>query len=623
VHAKANNLPVERVSAVFDSVSGPGGPFEITEGYLRTDSGSTAAPHLQGPKGNGQRYRYFKNGPHLLGDWYTTFCTRNDMQDFIVYQESCTDVSERFSYREALAVASGLGAFLIEDIGVGKGDRVAQISRNYPEWMLSFMAATMVGCVAVPTNSLWNMPELEYGMNDSGTVVAFIDGERAERILPLCREGRLPKMKAVIVGRDQKHIGLEGGGAVKVLKLNEVMLASKGRTAPQVSVFPEDNATIMYTSGTTGHPKGVVSTHRAITQALIGALFYGMCAHLLTPKREKKSSGGHPRLQESILCPVPLFHATGSHSIFLLSFILGRKVVLMHKWNPVEALRLVECEKVTSFVGVPTMSMEMLTHPEYSKFDTSTLKSVGGGGAAPPKKLSEQTVKQGKKAGQGWGLTESNALTVNTSSSEDYAANPSSCGRAAVHIDIKIVDDSNSELPPGGVGEVLIRGPTMLKEYWNKPEATAKAISVDGWFRTGDIGKLDPDGALYILDRAKDLIIRGGENISCAEVETALYEHPSVQEAAVFGMPDERLGEVVAAAIVPRDGLPSFSGPDLAAFCSERLARFKVPTEIYAWPAGQQLPRGATGKTPKREIRQQIQDGTAPCIRLLPPPARM
>jgi acyl-CoA synthetase (AMP-forming)/AMP-acid ligase II len=295
----------------------------------------------------------------------------------------------------------------------------------------------------------------------------------------------------------------------------------------------------------------------------------------------------------------------------------------MHKWDPLAALKLIESEKITAFTGVPTMSLEVITHPDYAKYDTSTLKIIGGGGAAPPKKLAADTVKTGKQAGQGWGLTESNAITVVTSSSADYAANPASCGRAVVLIDVKIVDDENKELPPGQSGEVLIRGPTLLKEYWNKPEATAKAISVDGWFRTGDIGKLDPDGALYILDRAKDLIIRGGENISCAEVETAIYEHPSVQECSVFAMPDERLGEVVAAAVVRRPDSPSLDGVELAAFCADRIAKFKVPSNIYLWKDGEQLPRGATGKIPKRDIRQAISNGTAACTQILPIPSKL
>jgi long-chain acyl-CoA synthetase len=266
------------------------------------------------------------------------------------------------------------------------------------------------------------------------------------------------------------------------------------------------------------------------------------------------------------------------------------------------------------------MSLELLNHPDYALYDTSSLQSLGGGGAAPPKRLSAQTAKRGKSAGQGWGLTESNALTVGTFSSQEYLRNPSSCGRAYPLIDVKIVDaDTRTiELPPETAGEILIRGVPMMKEYWNKATKTAESVSLDGWFRTGDIGRLDHTGGLYIMDRAKDLIIRGGENISCSEVESALYEHPSVSECAVFAMPDERLGEVVAAAIVRKLDMPPFDAEEMVAFARERLAKFKVPSVLFLWEDGVQLPRGATGKIPKRKVRDEIQAGTARCVQILP-----
>lgn len=540
---------------------------------------------------------------------------------------------ERYTFREACEASGELAAYLKDEIGVQRGDRIAQLSRNSPEWMLSFMAAAHLGCVAVPTNSLWLPAEIEYGMKDSGTSVAFVDGERAERMLPLCREGKLPKLKALLVSRDPGNIATQDGGPVRLLSLTSVLVASRCRKLPaSMQLLPEDDALIMYTSGTTGHPKGVVCTHRSVVHAVRGALFYsvvgGMAAKAVSAGALVQPMGqaGIPKAtkaQEAVLCPVPLFHSTGSHAIFLMSFALGRKVVLMHKWDALEALKLIDSEKVSQFVGVPTMSMELLSHPDFDKYDTSTLHGIGGGGAAPPAKLSAQTATKGKSAGQGWGLTESNALTVNTFSSNEYVKNPASCGRALVLVDIKIVDEDNKELPPGTPGEVLIRGVTVLKEYWNKPEATAEAISIDGWLRTGDIGRLDADGALYIMDRAKDLIIRGGENISCSEVETAIYEHTSVQECSVFSMPDERLGEVVAAAIVQRPGSANFTGLEMMNFVADQLAKFKVPTEIYLWNKGQQLPRGATGKIPKRSIKQQIQGGSAACTRILPLPSKI
>uniref|UniRef100_A0A7S4UF06 AMP-dependent synthetase/ligase domain-containing protein n=1 Tax=Alexandrium monilatum TaxID=311494 RepID=A0A7S4UF06_9DINO len=627
IWAKANNVPEAGVDDAFQKLIGPGGSMEITEAHVRHSDGTTKAPHFAGPSSRGQRYRLFKEGPHLLGDVCALAAQVHGDKPFIAYRGPDSQSTERYTFREAYGIAEGVAAYLHQELGLKKGDRVAQISRNSPEWMISFMAASLGGFIAVPTNSLWVHAEIEYGMNDSGTAVAFADGERAEKILALCREGKLPGLKAVVVSRDPANVAAQGGGATRVLKLADVLAASQGRKLPPVEVSPEDEAFIMYTSGTTGNPKGVVSTHRAVVSALRGVLCYpsigslaaqaGASAAPSTPQPQK------PQPQPAVICPVPLFHATGSHSVFLLSLLVGRKVVLMHKWDPLEALKLIESEKVTSFVGVPTMSMELLNHPDYDKYDVSSLADVGGGGAAPPAKLSSQTAKKGKSAGQGWGLTESNAMTVLTSSSKDYVRNPASCGRPMPFIDIKVVDEANKELPPGTPGEILIRGVTIMKEYWRKPEATAEAISVDGWFRTGDIGRVDPDGALYIMDRAKDLIIRGGENISSAEVETAIYEHPAVQECSVFSMPDERLGEVVAAAVVQKPGSPALDGAELQKFALQKLAKFKVPTEIYLWNQGEQLPRGATGKIPKRTIKDQIKAGTAACTRILPLPSKL
>lgn len=628
VFARVNGMEDDAAEAAYQAVVGPGGPFELVEDYIRTDDGTTGAPHLKGPEGKGQKFRHFKNGPHLLRDLYSSTCQANADKEFICYKGVGADAGpERYTYAQALDVAMGLAAYLAEELGVKKGDRIAQISRNYPEWILSFMASTAMGCIAMPTNSLWVPEELEYGMNDSGTVVAFVDGERAERLLPLCRAGKVPTLQAVIVNRDPANFAAQGGGKVRVLRLDEVWAASRGRKMPSVDLSPEDNALIMYTSGTTGNPKGVVSTHRQVLSALRGGFFNGAVAsqmRAMTKRDTKKpSASAKPRLQEASLCAVPLFHATGLHAITLQSFFIGRKVVLMHKWDVLEAMKLIESERVTHFTAVPTMSMELLGHPDFNKYDLSSLSQMIGGGAPPPKRMSADVAKTGKRAGQGWGLTESNAITVTTWSPSEYVNNPGSCGRAHILFDIKVVDENNMELPPGSSGEVLLRGPGVFKEYWRKEKATAEAISVDGWFRTGDIGKLDADGALYILDRAKDLIIRGGENISCAEVESAIYEYPSVQECAVFGMPDERLGEVVGAAVVCKPGSKPFSGPELEVFLIEKLAKFKVPSLMYLWREGEQLPRGATGKIPKRTIRDLIKKSEAPCVQILPPPSRI
>ena len=653
--ARANGVPVppQALDAAFARLQAPGSPFELCEAHVRASSrdgasSTTGAPHLAGPTGRGQRYRYFKNGAQRLHDVFGTHCNGPHRdKTFVVYAgpDAKGGGPERYTFGETYALAGSLAAYLRDDLGLRPGERVSHLMRNYPEWVFSFMATTSQGGVAVPTNSLWVGAEIEYALNDSGAAVVFCDGQRAAHVLPLCRAGKLPHLRAVVVCRDPEGVAASGGGsAVRVLKFDDVMRACRGRPMPAAAVDavePDDNAIIMYTSGTTSAPKGVVSTHRNVVQSIRSVFFYAAHGRLLArmaAKRAKKhamtggassaslSSAASPGHQSAILCPVPLFHATGTHVIFLLSFALGRKLVLMHKWNALAALKLIESERVTRFTGVPTMSMELLAHPDYERYDTSSLQSLGGGGAAPPKKLSAETAKKGKSAGQGWGLTESNALTVGTFSSEEYLRNPASCGRAYPLIDIKIVDvdDPSREVAcVGSPGEILIRGVAMMKEYWNKPEKTREAISVDGWFRTGDIGRLDDTGALYIMDRAKDLIIRGGENISCAEVESALYEHPAVRECAVFAMPDERLGEVVAAALVRKAGAPPFTAEDIVAFAQDRLAKFKVPSVLFLWGDGDQLPRGATGKIPKRKVRDQIQAGTANCRQILPPVGKL
>jgi long-chain acyl-CoA synthetase len=617
------------IAKAIAGISNPGGLVPIVERFVKTDSGTTNAPHLAGPTGQGQMYRTFDTNLKLLANLYQ-MAHGNATKEFLVYAgPDAIGGVERFTFLQVLEEANALANYLVSDLGVKKGDRVAMAMRNYPEWCFAFMAATSIGAVAVPTNSLWNEKELEYGMADSGASVIFCDFMIYNRIKPLIDSGNLNAK--LVVSRVPAGNALPAG----VLLFDDVQKVCAGRPLPPVDVDEEDNAIIMYTSGTTGNPKGVVSTQRAVMSAMNTMLYMGVVGKVVgaiiakgagnasTPKAVAAAKPPPP--QQATLCPVPLFHATGSHAIFLASFLMGRKLVLMYKWDASEALKLVQNEKITSFTGVPTMSLELVTHPDFAKFDTSTLSRIGGGGAPPPKTLGglvDKATKGRASAGQGYGLTETNAITV-SASAQDYKANPASCGKATVLVDLKVVGDDGAALPTNGVGELLIRSAANMKEYWNKPEATAEAMTEDGWFRTGDIGRVDEEGYVYIMDRAKDLIIRGGENISCAEVESAVYEHPAVAECAVFGMPDERLGEVVAVAITPKPGFNASNtdAAEMRAFFTERLAKFKVPAEIYIW--AEQLPRGPTGKIPKRAIRQQIQSGEAKAVRVYPAKPRL
>jgi long-chain acyl-CoA synthetase len=365
---------------------------------------------------------------------------------------------------------------------------------------------------------------------------------------------------------------------------------------PDIEVAPGDDATILYTSGTTGRPKGAVSTHGAILQALLGFGCRTAIDGLRRPDEATGSSGYPP----AFILIVPLFHVTGGVAVMMSCFAAGLKLVIMYKWDPERALELIERERVTNFVGVPTQSWDLLECARFADYDTSSLASVGGGGAPAPPKLVNRVATSFKKArpGIGYGMTETNAYGPQNSGA-DYTSHPTSTGRVTPIMQIEARDPDGKALPNGESGEIWMKGPNLIRGYWNKPEATAQTI-VDGWLRSGDIGRIDDEGFVYIEDRAKDMVLRGGENIFCSEVEAAIYEHPDVHEAAVFGVPHERLGEEVAAAVVPKAG-HTLDVADLRAFVGERLAAFKVPSKVVV--VNDPLPRNAAGKILKRQLR--------------------
>jgi acyl-CoA synthetase (AMP-forming)/AMP-acid ligase II len=436
-------------------------------------------------------------------------------------------------------------------------------------------------------NSWWTTEELDYGFEDSGAKVVIADRPRITSLMPIVQKYGLE-----IVSVDD----------CSDLQLAHTPFASllhdyQGASLPEVEVAPDDHATIMYTSGSTGHPKGALSSHRGILSALFSWMLMGMASKSLEPESDVDTVSFPP----AALLTIPLFHCTGSHSAFLLSMIVGRKLVIMHKWDAQEALRLIEEERITYFTGVPTMSAELQAAAVDSDRDISSLKDVFSGGAARPPDQVAKIANTFKKStpGTGYGLTETNALGA-VNSGAFYIANPQSTGRAVPAVtDFKIIAANGESLPAGERGEVCMKSPANGLGYWNKPKATAEAF-VAGWFHTGDVGYLDDDGFLYIVDRIKDIIIRGGENISCIEVEAAIYTHPAVEEAAVFGLPDERLGEAVATAIVLREGC-ALRAEELQGFLAEHLAGFKIPAHI--WFRGEKLPRIASGKIFKRELK--------------------
>jgi long-chain acyl-CoA synthetase len=518
----------------------------------------------------------FKHGPNSLRDIFATARARGDAT-FLVYED------ERWSFADVMAAVDGLGAALVERYGVKKGDRVSIGMRNYPEWVISFAAITSIGAVSVSLNAWWTEDELDYALEDSGSKVLIADVERVERSRSSCERMGIATI-GVRLPKDATYEATD--------RWEDVVVA--GATLPEVDIEPEDDATILYTSGTTGRPKGAVSTHRAVTQALMA---FGCRAAI---DRTRKPDGPRPDGEPAFILIVPLFHVTGCVPVMLSCFSSGIKLVIMYKWDPERALELIEREKVTNFVGVPTQSWDLLESPSFKERDTSSLISVGGGGAPAPPQLVARVDSSFEKArpSLGYGMTETNAYGPGNNG-DDYVQRPTSTGRVVPVMEIEVRDPEGNPVPAGELGEIWFKGPNLIRGYWNKPEATAETI-VDGWLRTGDLGRLDDEGFVYVTDRAKDMVLRGGENVYCAEVEAAIYEHPAVYEAAVFGIPHERLGEEVAATVFVRPG-ESLTVEELQAHVRERLAPFKVPSKIEL--VGEALPRNPAGKILKRELR--------------------
>jgi long-chain acyl-CoA synthetase len=527
----------------------------------------------------GVEYLNFAKLPANLGQYFLVML-QHAHKDFAVY------LDERYTYAQGYQHSSEFAAALLQRYGLAKGDRVAILSRNNPQWMMAFIGTTAVGGVAVPMNAWWTTEELDYGFADSGAKIVVADRTRVERLVPIIRKHGLQ----IISIDDCSGLGVEHTPFAQLLQ------DFAGASMPAVTVSLEDHAAIMYTSGSTGHPKGALASHRGVLSALYSWMCLGV-ATKVAGTQETRDAG----LPPAALVTIPLFHCTGSHSAFMLSLVVGRKMVIMHRWDAQEALRLIEKERITWFNGVPTMSAELQSAAETTDRDISSLTEIMAGGAARPAEQVKKISGTFKKSapGIGYGLTETNALgTVNAGAF--YIARPNSAGRAVPAVtQFRIVGEDGRELPPGERGELCIKSPANILGYWNKPEATAQAF-VDGWFHTGDVAYLDEDGFLYIVDRIKDIIIRGGENISCIEVEAAIYTHPDVLEAAVFGLPDERLGEIVGAAVVLRAGI-ELTADELRAALGKHLASFKIPAHI--WFRTEQLPRIASGKIFKRQIK--------------------
>jgi len=540
----------------------PGGVLQMTTANIR-----------------GNNVRVFKNMPPAVGDLYRSFLSKHASKDFICFGD------ERYSFGEVEAQMDALGAELIASFGVRRGDRVAIAMRNLPEFMIAFLGISACGAVAVPLNSLLGGKELEYALKDSGSKVVIADAPRLKSCLPFLAGSGI---QAILCRGDEQAAGDFGS----VASWAEVVAAGKARQRPSTEgIAAEDDAMIMYTSGSTGHPKGVVHTQRSVgTSIMVGEL----ASRMVTETDARKA-----------LLAVPLFHITALALVFLWCLSPGVELHIMQRWDPGVALDIIERHRITRFTGVPTMVRDMIEHPTFAPERVASIKAMSAGGApVPPSQVAKLHARTSKaNSSQGYGLTEAHLVTSNKG--VDYLKHPTSCGRPIpLLVECKVVDpDTGKQLKDGQRGELIVRSAMVMRGYHNRPEDTAKAIDKDGFFHTGDIAKME-GGFVYILDRLKDMIIRGGENIDCSEVEAALYSHPAVRECSVFGLPDERLGEVVGAAVWWEGEKPP-AAAELSAHVAAKLAKFKVPLPENIFLHSDELPKGATGKLDKKGLREQ------------------
>jgi long-chain acyl-CoA synthetase len=507
---------------------------------------------------------------------------RRGKRTFLVYED------ERWSFEDVITHVDALGRLLVDSFGIKKGDRVAIAMRNYPEWIIAYAAITSVGGISVSLNAWWTEAEFTYAVSDCEPKLVIADRERIGLLSAACNAARIQ-----IIG-----VRLGDECPVNVVALEKVI--PLGATLPEVVIEPSDAATILYTSGTTGFPKGALSTHGAIVQALMGL----SCRSAVERAREPLSASKGPA-EPCFILVVPLFHVTGCIPVMLGSFQAGCKLVMMYRWDAKRALELIERERVTNFMGVAAHAVDLLSSPDLHHFDTSSLRMVAGGGGPVPPAVVKGVDQAFRKAnpGMGYGMTETNAFGPSNSGC-DYLDHPDSAGRSLPTMQVEIRDSLAAPVGLNQVGEIWLKGPSIIRGYWRDPDATARTI-IRGWLRTGDVGRLDDKGFLYVEDRLKDIVIRGGENVHCAEVEAAMAEVPSVKEAVVFGVPHPRLGEEVAAIIVPREG-ESVDLDELMDHLAERVASFKIPSIVEI---RSHVPRNAAGKVLKGQLRTEVSNG--------------
>ncbi len=546
--------------------------------------------------------------PTMRAVWELTAATRTQDRTltYVVYED------ERYSYADIAADVRSLAHQLKDQFNVQPGDRVAIAMRNYPEWVTAYWATLCIGAAAVGMNAWWTPTEMEYGLADSRPKVLIADDERLERVNPGLAGLRATAPLDVIRVRSNRTDGeLANSHAWSSIVNRDTAPAE----LPAVTIDPNDDACIFYTSGTTGFPKGAQLTHRGCVNNIWNIVFWATAANAalssLNPTNAPPApTPGAVNPQSVYMAPTPLFHVTANNCILHPGTLAGGRLVFTYKWDAARAIELIERERVTNFSGVPTMARELISHPDWQTRDTSSVVGLSGGGAAVQPDLVEKiqrTLEGQGTPGTGYGLTETHGI-ITANGNAFFLEKPASCGPVMPTFDAQLRDDDGNVVPSGSeetahnTGVLWVRGPGVIKGYLNRLEATAEAIQ-DGWFNTGDIARIDGDGFLYIVDRAKDMVLRGGENVYCSEVEIAIYAHPDVVEAAVFGIPDERLGEEVAVGVLLKPG-SSLDAAGLQTFLKEKLASYKIPARI--WFLDAPIPRNASGKLVKRELRKQL-----------------
>lgn len=536
------------VDPVFAKITGPGSPFEI---------------------GERDGLRQFVSAPTDLNALIDA-ARRHGDKTFIVEDDRRLTFEQVFQWRDRL----------VPLLGIQRGDRVAICMRNRTEWIIAYMAAIKAGGVPALLNSRGSPSELVAMTDEVTPTLVLADSERAK----LIRDG-----------------GYEG----RMLDLTSPSTSDGENDDPQVggesaAVHPDDPASILFTSGTTGRVKGAVLSHRNLTTGLLSMQLSGVqVLHHMAAKYgmepEALMAASPP---QAVLLVYPLFHISGLGSAFLSPLFSGTKIVIMRRWDAQEAIRLIKDEGITMFTGVPTMLWDVLHKAKMSEADLSGLRNVASGGQALPVNLLEEirAVCPQAAMGTGYGMTECSGA-IAQAVGDDFTRQPSSAGRVLPLVDVRIEAPDGSILPHGATGEIVVRGAQIMQGYWNRPEDTAAVLSTDGWLKTGDVGYVDDEGYVFIVDRKKDMVISGGENIYCAEVERVMGEMPGITECAAFGIPDERLGELLVAVVVA-DGLSE------AAIChevGEKLARYKAPGRIAF--SNEPLPRNAVGKIDKIKLK--------------------